>query len=90
MKIPNQKALQLLEELPLEQVANEANFLAPLEVTGRMATILCDDVNYGKRLVAGELGTDNVWWELAYDRDAHKVRVTGTVNEKSSPIKVVS
>ena len=90
MKISNEKALRLLEELPLEKVSNEANFLAPLHTKGRTASILCDDVNYGKRLVAGELGTDDVWWELEYVGGQHKVRVTGTVNESSVPIKVVS
>lgn len=88
MHISDKKALELLEQIPLEKVANEANFLAPLQTTGRQASILCDDVNYGKRLVAGELGTDNVWWELEMEKG--KVRVTGTVQESSTPIKVVS
>jgi len=90
LKISNEKALKLLEDLPLERVSNEANFLAPLHVTGRSASILCDDVNYGKRLVAGELGTDNVWWEFEYVGGDYKVRVTGTVNEQSMPVRVVS
>lgn len=87
MKISDKHAMELLEELPLEQVANEANFLAPLHTTGRVASILCDDVEYGKRMVAGELGTDDVWWQLEYVPEQNKVRLTGTVNESSQPIK---
>lgn len=90
MKIPNKKALELLESVPLEEVANEANFLAPLHTTGQTASILCDDVNYGKRLVAGQLGTDNVWWEYEMDPTTHKLRVTGTVTQKSTVIKGIS
>ena len=90
MKIADKKALELLEQLPLEQVANESNFLAPLLTQGRQASIVCSDVEYGKRLVAGELGTDNVWWELEYIPEQNKVRLTGTVNEESMPVKVVS
>ena len=90
MKVTDKKALELLEELPLEQVANEANFLAPLHVTGRTASILCDDPLYGRRLVAGELGTENVWWEYEMDKTSGKLRVTGTVQDESSPVKVVS
>lgn len=90
MKLSDKKALELLEGLPLEEVSNEANFLAPLHTTGQTASILCDDVNYGRRLVAGQLGTDNVWWEYEMDKATHKVRVTGTVTEKSTVIKGVS
>jgi hypothetical protein len=89
VKISDQKALELLESIPLEKVSNESQFLAPLHVTGRTASIVCDDVNYGKRLVAGELGTDEVWWELEYVPEANKVRVIGTVQDGASPVKVV-
>lgn len=89
MKISSKKALELLEGVPLEQVSNEANFLAPLHTKGRTASILCEDPNYGKRLVAGELGTDNVWWEYAMDPKSGKLKVTGTVNDQSEPIKGV-
>lgn len=85
MKIADDKALRLLEEMPLEKVANERNFLAPLHSLGRQASIVCEDVNYGKRLVAGELGTDNVWWEL--EMEDGKVRVTGTVQDSATPLK---
>lgn len=88
MKISDQKALKLLEELPLEQVSNEGSFLAPLHTTGRQASVLCEDPNYGKRLVAGELGTEDIWWEYALE--GSKVRVTGTVQERAEPIKGVS
>lgn len=88
MKISNRKALELLESLPIEKVSNEANFLAPLHTKGRQASVLCEDPNYGKRLVAGELGTDNVWWEYEMDPTG-KLRVTGTVNDESTPIKGV-
>lgn len=90
MKITNKQAIEILEQAPIEQVANEANFLAPLLTTNRSASIVCDDVNYGKRLVAGELGTNDIWWELEYVPEANKVRVTGTVQEEASPIKVLS
>jgi hypothetical protein len=89
MKIPDKKALELFEELPLSEVANEANFLAPLHTTGRTASVLCDDPLYGQRLIAGELGTEDIWWEYEMDKAAGKLRVTGTVNEKSTPVKVV-
>ena len=89
MKVSNDKALELLGGLPLEEVASEANFLAPLHVKGRTASIVCEDVNYGKRLVAGELGTENIWWELEYVPEQHKVRLTGTVQDEAKPIKVV-
>lgn len=81
--------MELLESLPLEQVSNEANFLAPVLATGRQASVLCDDPNYGKRLVAGELGTDDVWWEYELDRETGKVRVIGTVQDHATPIKGV-
>jgi hypothetical protein len=90
IKLPNSEAIRLLEELPLSDVANEANFLAPLHTTGRTASVLCDDPDYGKRLIAGELGTNDIWWEYELDREAGKLKVTGTVNEKSTPVKVVS
>ncbi len=90
MRVADKKALELLEELPLDKVANEDNFLAPLHTTGRTASIVCEDVNYGRRILAGELGTENVWWELEYLPADNKVRVTGTVNESSTPVKVVS
>jgi len=89
MKISNDKALELLESLPLEKVSNEANFLAPLHTTGRQASVLCDDVNFGKRLVAGELGTENIWWEVEYVGEPKKIRLTGTVQDDSKPIKGV-
>jgi hypothetical protein len=85
----DKRALELFEKLPLEEVSNEANFLAPLHTKGRTASVLCDDVKYGQRLVAGELGTDNVWWEVEYVGEPKKVRVTGTVQDQSEPIKVV-
>lgn len=88
MRISDKKALELLEQMPLEKVSNEANFTAPLLTTGRQASVLCDDPNYGKRLVAGELGTDNVWWEYAMENG--RLRVTGTVQDSNEPIKVVS
>lgn len=90
MKISDERALKLLQELSMEDVANEQNFLAPLHTVGRQASVLCDDPLYGKRLVAGELGTDDVWWEYEFDESAGKLRVIGTVNEKSTPIKGVS
>ena len=90
MKISNKQAVELLEQLPLDQVANEANFLAPLLTTNRTATIVCEDVNYGKRMLAGELGSENVWWELEYIPEQNKVKLTGTVQEDSVPVKVLS
>jgi len=87
MKISDKDATKLLEELPLDKVANESNFLAPLHVTGRQASVLCDDPNYGRRLVAGELGTEDVWW--SYEMENGRLRVTGTVQDESKPIKVV-
>ena len=87
MKISNKKALELFEEIPLEQVSNEANFLAPLHTTGRQASIVCSDVEYGKRLVAGELGTDDIFWELEYIPEQNKVRLTGTTHDSNTPIK---
>jgi hypothetical protein len=87
VKITDQQALKLLEELPLEKVSNEANFLAPLLTKGRTASVVCDDPLYGQRLVAGELGTDNVWWE--YEMQDGRVKVIGTVQDQSKPIKVV-
>jgi len=89
MKISNDKALELLENLPLEKVANESSFLAPLYTTGRQASVLCDDVNFGKRLVAGELGTENIWWEVEYVGEPKKIRLTGTVQDEAKPIKGV-
>ncbi len=80
----------MLNNIPLKEVANEANFLAPLHTTGRMASVLCEDLNYGKRLIAGELGTEDVWWEVEYVPADNKVRVTGTVQERAEPIKIVS
>lgn len=88
MKVSNKQALELLENLPLQQVSNEANFLAPLHVKGRTASVLCEDPNYGRRLVAGELGTDDVFWE--YEMENGKVRVIGTLQESARPVKVVS
>lgn len=89
MKISNKRALELLEGLPLEQVQNESNFLAPLHTTGRTASVLCEDPNFGRRLVAGELGTDDVYWEYEMDEKSHKLRVTGTVIDHNTPIKGV-
>lgn len=54
----------------------------------RQASILCDDVNFGQRLVAGELGTDDVRWR--FEMENGKVRVTGTVNDSASPVKVMA
>ena len=90
MRISDKKALELLEGLPLEEVSNERNFLAPLHTTGRTASVLCDDPLYGKRLIAGELGTEDIWWEFELDKTAGKLRVTGTVNDSAKPIKGVS
>ena len=45
------------------------------------ATVLCSDINYGKRLIAGELGTEDIKWEVEYVAETHQVRLTGTVKE---------
>jgi hypothetical protein len=45
------------------------------------ATVLCSDINYGKRLVAGELGTENVEWKVEYVPETHQIRLTGTVKD---------
>ncbi len=90
MKISNQKALELLGNLEMDKVANERNFLAPLHVQGRTASILCEDPLYAKRLIAGELGTEDIWWSYEMDQETGKLRVSGTVQESSKPIKVVS
>lgn len=49
----------------------------------RSATVVCSDPEYGKRRVAGELGTDNVDWKIELDTSSGKakIKVTGTVKE---------
>lgn len=49
----------------------------------RTASTVCSDVNFGKRLLAGELGTENVDWQVEYLPELKKVRLTGTVKEEA-------
>lgn len=49
----------------------------------RSVTVTCQDPEYGKRRVVGELGTENVDWNIQMDTSSGKVqiKVTGTVKE---------
>jgi hypothetical protein len=101
MKIPNSKALELLEQLPLKDVANERNFLAPLLIKGRSAETSFPDsetpsVEIAKRRIAEALGqtgptnSNNVWYQIEYNNSTGTHTVKGTLLNDSMPIKVVS
>jgi hypothetical protein len=95
MKLTNQKALELLESLPLDKVANESNFLAPLIVKGRTASTSFPDsespsVEVAKRRIAEGLGTKNVWYEIQYDNNTGVHKITGISLDDSQVVKVVS
>ena len=95
MKISNQKALQLLEQMPLKDVANERNFLAPLIVKGRTASTSFPDtetpsVADAKKRIAEALGTTNVWYEILYDNNAGVHKISGISLDNSEVVKVVS
>jgi hypothetical protein len=90
MKITDQKALELLEQMPLEKVANEGNFLAPLYVKGHSATTSYPDVENAKKRIAEALGTTHVWYEIQYDNNTGVHKITGTALDSSDPIKGVS
>lgn len=101
MKISNQKALELLEGLPLADVSNETNFLAPLHVKGRSVSTEYNDagdikMEQAKRRIAHALGVtgsttnNNVWYEIQYNNSTGVHKITGTLLNDSAPIKIVS
>jgi len=101
MKISNQKALELLEQMPLKDVANERNFLAPLLIQGRTASTSFPDtetpsVEIAKRRIAEALGqtgptnSNNVWYQIDYNNSTGTHTIKGTLLNDSVPVKVVS
>jgi hypothetical protein len=101
MKISNQKALELLEQIPLKEVANERNFLAPLIVRGRTASTSFPDsespsVEIAKRRIAEALGqsgptnNNNVWYQIDYNNSTGTHTIKGTLLNDSTVVKVVS
>lgn len=85
----------------MTQVANEANFLAPLFVKGRSVSTEYSDVGDTKMLEAkqriadalgakGPLTGNNVWYEVFYDNSTGVHKIKGTLLNDSTPIKVVS
>jgi hypothetical protein len=98
MKISNDKALKLLEEIPLKDVSNEANFLAPLFVKGRSVSTEFADPNNArleaaKKRIAEALGqtqNDNIWFEIQYNNSTGVHKIKGTLLNDSTPVKIVS
>jgi hypothetical protein len=96
MKITDQKALELLETMPLEKVSNEAQFLAPLHVKGRSISTEFADVENAKRRIADALGAtgpnwnNNVWYEVQYNNNTGVHKITGTLLNSADVVKVVS
>jgi hypothetical protein len=98
MKISDSKALELLESIPMSDVSNEANFLAPLHVKGRSVSTEFADPNNArldaaKKRIAEALGqtqNDNIWFEIQYNNSTGVHKIKGTLLNDSVPIKVVS
>ncbi len=98
VKITNQKALELLESVPMADVSNEANFLAPLHVKGRSVSTEFADPNnarleQAKKRIAAALGqSDNsdIWFEVQYNNSTGVHKIKGTLLNDSTPVKIVS
>lgn len=89
--------LEKLENLDLEVVSSEKDFLAPLLIKGRQASIVIPtldcwgtQMSEAKAQLAKALETNELWYRFQQNKDSKTTTVYAEAVDSISPIKVQS